>query len=60
MEIDRVPISQLPSRYGIARSVALYTHLKDLKIFPEKTTFRTLAVYGGFWCFLVVVSCSTD
>jgi hypothetical protein len=35
MEIDRVPISQLPSRYGIARS-ALYTRLKDLKIEPEK------------------------
>jgi hypothetical protein len=35
MEIDRVPVSQLPSRYGIARS-ALYTRLKDLKIEPEK------------------------
>ncbi|HEY9601078.1 MAG TPA: hypothetical protein V6C85_05660 [Allocoleopsis sp.] len=35
MEVDRVPVSQLPSRYGIARS-ALYTRLKDLKIEPEK------------------------
>jgi hypothetical protein len=35
MEIDRVPVAQLPSRYGIARS-ALYTRLKDLKIEPEK------------------------
>ena len=35
MEIDRVPVSQLPSRYSIARS-ALYTRLKDLKIEPEK------------------------
>ena len=35
MEIDRVPISQLPSRYGIARS-ALYTRLKDLKIEVQK------------------------
>lgn len=35
MEIDRVPISQLPSRYGIARS-ALYTRLKDLKIEAQK------------------------
>jgi hypothetical protein len=35
MEIDLVPVSQLPSRYGIARS-ALYTRLKDLKIEPEK------------------------
>ncbi len=35
MEIDRVPLTQLPSRYGIARS-ALYTRLKDLKIEPAK------------------------
>lgn len=35
MEIDRIPISQLPSRYGIARS-NLYTRLKDLRIEPEK------------------------
>jgi hypothetical protein len=35
MEVDRVPVSQLPSRYGIARS-ALYTRLKDLKIDPHK------------------------
>ena len=35
MEVDRVPVSQLPSRYGIARS-ALYTRLKDLKIEPHK------------------------
>ena len=35
MEIDRVPLSQLPSRYGIARS-ALYTRLKDLEIEPFK------------------------
>jgi hypothetical protein len=35
MEIDRVPITQLPSRYGIARS-NLYTRLKDLGIEPEK------------------------
>ena len=35
MILDRVPISQLPSRYGIARS-NLYTRLKDLGIEPEK------------------------
>lgn len=35
MEIDRIPIAQLPSRYGIARS-NLYTRLKDLGIEPEK------------------------
>ncbi|NJO94546.1 MAG: hypothetical protein HC820_09865 [Hydrococcus sp. RM1_1_31] len=35
MEIDRVPITQLPSRYGIARS-NLYIRLKDLGIEPEK------------------------
>lgn len=35
MEIDRVPLSGLPSRYGIARS-ALYTRLKDLQIEPNK------------------------
>jgi hypothetical protein len=35
MEIDRIPITQLPSRYGIARS-NLYTRLKDLGIEPEK------------------------
>lgn len=35
MEIDRVPITQLPSRYSIARS-ALYTRLKDLQIEPFK------------------------
>jgi hypothetical protein len=34
-EIDRFPLAQLPSRYGIARS-ALYTRLKDLKIEPAK------------------------
>lgn len=31
MEVDLVPLSQLPSRYGIARS-NLYNRLKDLKI----------------------------
>jgi hypothetical protein len=31
MEIDLVPVTQLPSRYGIARS-NLYNRLKDLKI----------------------------
>ena len=35
MEIDRIPLSQLPSRYSIARS-ALYTRLKDLQIEPTK------------------------
>ena len=35
MEVDRIPLSQLPSRYSIARS-ALYTRLKDLNIQPEK------------------------
>ena len=34
-EIDRIPLSQLPNRYGIARS-ALYTRLKDLHIEPIK------------------------
>ena len=34
-EIDRLPLSQLPGRYGIARS-ALYTRLKDLQIEPIK------------------------
>ena len=36
MEIDRIPVSQLPSRYGIARS-AIYTRLKDLQIEPIKS-----------------------
>ena len=31
MEIDLIPLAQLPSRYGIARS-NLYNRLKDLKI----------------------------
>ena len=31
MSVDLIPVSQLPSRYGIARS-NLYTRLKDLKI----------------------------
>ena len=31
MTVDLIPLSQLPSRYGIARS-NLYTRLKDLKI----------------------------
>ena len=35
MEIDLIPVSQLPSRYGIARS-AVYTRLKDLQIEPVK------------------------
>ena len=35
VEVDRIPLSQLPSRYKIARS-ALYTRLKDLKIESEK------------------------
>ena len=35
MEINLIPISQLPSRYDIARS-ALYTRLKDLQIEPIK------------------------
>ena len=35
MKIDRIPVSQLPSRYGIARS-AVYTRLKDLQIEPLK------------------------
>jgi hypothetical protein len=35
MEIDLIPITQLPSRYGIARS-NLYTRLKDLGIEPER------------------------
>ncbi|NJO93300.1 MAG: hypothetical protein HC820_01085, partial [Hydrococcus sp. RM1_1_31] len=35
MEIDRVPITQLPSRYGIVRS-NLYIRLKDLGIEPLK------------------------
>jgi len=35
MEIDRIPITQLSSRYGIARS-NLYIRLKDLGIEPEK------------------------
>jgi DNA-binding Lrp family transcriptional regulator len=35
MEIDRIRVSQLPSRYGIARS-AVYTRLKDLQIEPIK------------------------
>jgi hypothetical protein len=35
MEVDRVPLSQLPSRYSIARS-AVYTRLKDLQISPSK------------------------
>ena len=35
MEIDLIPVSQLPHRYGIARS-AVYTRLKDLQIEPVK------------------------
>ena len=35
MEIDLIPLSQLPSRYNIARS-NLYTRLKDLNIQPTK------------------------
>lgn len=35
MEVERVPLSQLPSRYSIARS-AVYTRLKDLQISPSK------------------------
>ena len=35
MEVDLIPLSQLPSRYGIARS-NLYNRLKDLKIKPVK------------------------
>jgi hypothetical protein len=35
MEIDLIPLSQLPSRYGIARS-NLYNRLKDLQIEPSK------------------------
>lgn len=40
MQIDLIPISQLPSRYGIARS-ALYTRLKDLQIEPIKEGRKT-------------------
>ena len=35
MEVDLIPLSQLPSRYGIARS-NFYNRLKDLKIEPIK------------------------
>jgi DNA-binding transcriptional regulator YhcF (GntR family) len=35
MEVDLIPLSQLPSRYGIARS-NLYNRLKDLKIESTK------------------------
>ncbi len=35
MEVDLIPLSQLPSRSGIARS-NLYNRLKDLKIKPVK------------------------
>ena len=35
MAVDLIPLSQLPSRYGIARS-NLYNRLKDLKIEPTK------------------------
>jgi hypothetical protein len=35
MEVDLIPITQLPSRYDIARS-NLYTRLKDLGIEPER------------------------
>ena len=41
MEVDRAPVSQLPSRYGIARS-ALYTRLKDLKIDPNDRNARCI------------------
>ncbi len=34
-EVDLIPLSQLPSRYGIARS-NVYNRLKDLKIEPIK------------------------
>ncbi len=35
MAVDLIPLSQLPNRYGIARS-NLYNRLKDLKIEPTK------------------------
>ncbi|MBE9037190.1 hypothetical protein [aff. Roholtiella sp. LEGE 12411] len=43
MEVDRVPLSQLPSRYSIARS-ALYTRLKDLQIEPIREGKKALAL----------------
>ena len=53
MEIDhRIPVSQLPSRYGIVRS-AVYTRLKDLQIEPVKEGRKLTSIMNNF-IFLIV------
>ena len=46
MEIDLIPLSQLPSRYGIARS-NLYNRLKDLKIESVKQGRKAFVTADG-------------
>ncbi|MDJ0596090.1 MAG: hypothetical protein QNJ72_39935 [Pleurocapsa sp. MO_226.B13] len=46
MEIDLIPLAQLPSRYGIARS-NLYTRLKDLKIESVKQGRKAFVTADG-------------
>ncbi|MEY2833239.1 MAG: hypothetical protein RLZZ574_2498 [Cyanobacteriota bacterium] len=41
MSIDLIPLAQLPSRYGIARS-NLYNRIKDLKIESVKQGRKAL------------------
>ena len=46
MEIDLIPLAQLPSRYGIARS-NLYNRLKDLKIESVKQGRKAFVTADG-------------
>ena len=46
MEIDLIPLAQLPSRYGIARS-NLYNRLKDLKIESVKQGRKAFVTANG-------------
>ena len=46
MSVDLIPLSQLPSRYGIARS-NLYNRLKDLKIESVKQGRKAFITMAG-------------
>ncbi|MDJ0902020.1 MAG: hypothetical protein QNJ55_24785 [Xenococcus sp. MO_188.B8] len=46
MSVDLIPLSQLPSRYGIARS-NLYNRLKDLKIESVKQGRKAFVTMAG-------------
>ena len=46
MSVDLIPLSQLPSRYGIARS-NLYNRLKDLKIESVKQGRKAFVTAAG-------------